>query len=74
MPAGMCLNKQICDCDVTLDWMSKTMHELPIPHSWESNFTPGQAVALPLHNIGMSFCIGMKISLRYSYKGEHTPV
>ena len=59
------------DCDAILDWMSETAHALPIPDSQESDFMPALT---RLHDIGMSFRTGMKISVRYRYRGEFAPV
>ena len=36
---------------VYMDWMSKTMHVLSVPDSWESDFMLGQTVIPPLHDI-----------------------
>ena len=62
------------DCDAILDWMRKTTCALPIPDSRESDFMPERTVEPRLHDIGMHFGTGMKISLRYSDRGELTPV
>ena len=42
-----------------LDWMSKTMHALS-QDSRENDFTLGQTVITPLHDITMTFHIGIK--------------
>ena len=70
MMADVCLNRQICDCDAILDWLSKTTHVLPVPDSRRSDFTPGRTVKPRLYDIGMSFRKGMKISLQYSDRGS----
>ena len=74
MPDDVCLNKQICDCDAILDWMSKITHALPVPDCRESDFTSRRTVVSRLHDIEMSFRTGMKISLRYSNRCELAPV
>ena len=56
--------------DAILDWMSKTVYVLRVPDSQESDFMLEQTAAPHLHDIGMSFPIGMKISLWYSNWGE----
>ena len=67
MPADVCLNKQICDCDAILDWMSKTTHALPVPDSRESDFTgTNSRTAFTRHR--------NEFSLWYSYRGELSPV
>ena len=69
--ANMCLNKLILLLwRAILDWMLKTMHVL----SQESDFTPEWTVIQRLHDIGMSFCTRIKISLQYSNWGELAPV
>ena len=62
------------DCDAILDWMSKTALALPVPDSQESDFMLERTAVPRLHDIGKSFRTEMKISLRYSYRGEFTPV
>ena len=61
------------DCDAILDWMSKTALALPVPDSRESDFMLERTAAPRLHDIGMSFRTGMKISLQYSYRSELVP-
>ena len=58
------------DCDAILDWMLKNAHALPIPDSQESDFMLERPAVPHLHDIGMSFRTGMKISPWYSYQGE----
>ena len=43
------------DFDVILDWMSKTVHALPVPVSRESDFMLERTAAPRLHDIGTSF-------------------
>ena len=62
------------DCDAILNWISKTAHGLPVADSQESDFMLERTAVLRLHDIGMSFRTGMKISLRYSNRGELAPV
>ena len=56
--------------DAILDWMSKNGHALPVSYSQESVFMLERTAVPHLHDIGMSFHTGMKISPRYSYWGE----
>ena len=59
------------DMIVTPSWIgSKTTHALSTPGSRESDFMSKQTVVPRSQGIGMSFRTGMKISLRYSYRGE----
>ena len=58
------------DHDATLDWMSNTAHTPPISDCRERHFILEQTVVLRLHDIGMSFRTGMKISLCYSNRDE----
>ena len=58
------------DYDTILNWISKTVHALPVPDSRESDFMLERTAVPSLHDIGMSFRTGMKILLRYSYRGE----
>ena len=60
--------------DANLYWISKTAHALPVLDSRESDFMLERTPVPRLHDIGMCFRIGMKISLRYSYRGELAPV
>ena len=60
--------------DAILDWMSKTAHVLPVPDSQESDFMTEQTAVPRLYDIGTSFHTGMKMSPRYSYRGELAPV
>ena len=62
------------DCDAILHWILKTAHALPVPDSQESDFMLEWTAVPRLHEIGMSFCIRMKILLWYSYWGELAPV
>ena len=62
------------DSNAILDWKSKTTQALPIPDSGESDFMPEQTVVPLLHDSGMRFCTGMRISLRYSNQGVPTLV
>ena len=62
------------DCDANLNWISKTAHALPVPDSRENDFMLERMPVPRLHDIGMCFRTGMKISLRYSYQGELAPV
>ena len=57
-----------------LDWMSKNVHALPVPDFQEGDFMLERTAVPRLHDIGMSFRTGMKISPRYSYRGELAPV
>ena len=57
-----------------MDWKSKTAHALPVLDSQESDFMLERTAVPRLHDIGMSFRSGMKISLRYSNRGELAPV
>ena len=52
------------DCDVILAWMSKTTHALHAPDSQESDFMLRRTAVPCLHDIGMGFRTGMKVSLR----------
>ena len=54
--------------------MLKTPYVLSVPDSLESDFMPEQTVIPRLHDIVMSFCMGMKILLRCSDQGELAPV
>ena len=50
---------------------------VPVPLLYtaqESDFMPERTAVPRLHDIGMSFRTGMKISPRYSYRGELAPV
>ena len=60
--------------DAILDWISKTVHALSVLDSQESDFMRERTAVPRLHDIGMSFRTGMKISPRYSYWGELAPV
>ena len=60
--------------DAILDWMSKNARALPVPDSKGSDFMLERTAEPRLHDIGMSFRTGMKISPRYSYRGELAPV
>ena len=62
------------DCDANLNWISKTAHALPVPDSRESDFILERTPVPCLHDTGMCFRTGMKISLRYSYRSELAPV
>ena len=62
------------DCDAISNWISKSAHALAVPDSRESDFMLERTAVPRLHDIGMSFRTGMKISLRYSYRGELPPV
>ena len=62
------------DGDALLDWMSKTAHALPVPDSRESDLMPERTVVTRLHDNGMSFRTGMKISIRYSDCSKLAPV
>ena len=57
-----------------LNWIPKTAHGLPVPDSRESDFMLERTAIPRSHDIGMSFRTVMKISLRYSYRGELAPV
>ena len=60
--------------DAILYWMSKTAHVLTVPDSQESDFMMERTAVPRLYDIGVSFRTGMKISPRYSYRGELAPV
>ena len=62
------------DCDAILNWISKTALAVPVPDSRESDLMLERTAVPRLHDIGMSFRTGMKISLRYSNRGELAPV
>ena len=55
-------------------WLNKHTHALPVPDSRESDFMPERTVVQRLHDIGTGFRTGVKISLRYSNRGELAPV
>ena len=60
--------------DAILAWISKTVHALPVLDSQESYFMLERTAVPRLHDIGMSFRTGVKISPQYSYRGELAPV
>ena len=62
------------DCDAILNWIWKTALAVPVPDSRESDLMLERTAVPRLHDIGMSFRTGMKISLRYSNRGELAPV
>ena len=62
------------DCDANLDWMLNTTHALPVTDSRENYYMQERTVIPRLHDTGVSFPTGMKISLRYSDRGEFAPI
>ena len=59
---------------MSTDVIVKTAHGLLVLDSRESDFMMERTAVPRSHDIGMSFRTGMKISLRYSYRGELAPV
>ena len=62
------------DFGAKLNWISKTAYALFVSDSRESDFMLERTAVPRLHDIGKSFRTGMKISPRYSYRGELAPV
>ena len=58
--------------DAILDWISKTAQAVSVLDSQGSGFMPERTAVSHLHDIGMSFPTKMKISPRYSYRGEQS--
>ena len=75
MPADVCLNKQICDCDTGhLEMDVKNYACATRSRLLGQWFHIGRAVVPPLHDFRFSFRSEMKISLRYSDRDQLGPV